>query len=89
MTTLTNTFPCNGFAPAGVFATGTVPDGFNGHRARVSWHWDWRSGKTICSHAHGSFTYNTPRAASEAEALWLLKHHPSARGARITWQRVL
>ena len=61
------------------FAKGTIPDGYFGDTANVIFIFDHKTGKTICQHDHGSFTYHTPQAINMGEALWLLEHHPLSK----------
>lgn len=73
-------------AKAAVFAKGTVPNGYFGATERVEFAFDPRNGYTlvVCSVSHkGWHVASIPPAVNEAEALWLLKRHPSSRATRV------
>ena len=60
-----------------IFATGSIPDGYFGDTASISFGFDKVSGKTIAITKDGLFfTYHTPPAADVREAFWMLEHHP-------------
>jgi len=64
-------------AKARIFAHGLRPDGFNGHYAQVGF---CLLGKQVYTVAEcGYFRTGLPDCEDEAEARWLLDHHPSAR----------
>ena len=62
-----------------VFISGTVADGYNGHRTHVGFAFDPASGKTLIVHDCGFHLAIIPPAIDQSEALWLLNNHPSAR----------
>ena len=68
-------------AKAKVFAHGTIPDGYSGKRADV--------GFALIGHAIitvadcGYFRSGLPDAVDEAEAMWLLEHHPTAKHMKL------
>ena len=65
-------------AKKAIFASGSVPDGFNGDRAEVGFTFHPETGRTLVVAHCGWFTAPIPAAIDEAEALWLLNNHPSA-----------
>jgi hypothetical protein len=72
-------------AQARIFARGTVPDGYFGDRTSVGFA---LIGKQVFTVAEcGYFRAGLPDVMDEAEALWMLKHHPSARHVTITSER--
>ncbi len=66
------------------FAKGTIPDGYFGDVLKVNFIFDHETGKTICQHDRGYFTYHTPSAINTEEALWLLEHHPLSKAKNIS-----
>jgi len=69
-------------AKAAVFAHGTVPDGYFGKRASVGFALDGK--KIVCVADCGYFSAGLPDVLNMAEAIWILKHHPSAGHITIT-----
>jgi hypothetical protein len=69
-------------AQARIFARGTVPNGYFGGRASVGFA---LMGKTVVTvAASGWFRSGLPDVVDTREALWMLRHHPNARGITIT-----
>lgn len=69
-----------------LFAIGSLPGGTNGRFDNVGFSFDAESGKTTAiwgSNKEDCFTYHTPQAMTEDEALWLLKTHPSSNASNI------
>ena len=68
-------------ARARIFARGTVPDGYFGDRASVGFTLIGKQVYTVadCGCLRGYFRTGLPDVMDEAEALWTLRHHPSAR----------
>lgn len=66
-------------AKKAIFAHATRPDGYFGETCRVGFAFDTASGKTLEVASCGYFTSVIPQALDQAEALWLLTHHPTAR----------
>jgi len=65
-----------------VFAHGTRPDGYNGKRISVGFA---LIGKQVYTVAPcGYFRTGLPDVMDEAEARWMLAHHPSARLITLT-----
>jgi hypothetical protein len=68
------------------FACGYVPDGYFGDKAIADFYFHPENGHTYCVAKCGFFDSGLPPAIDEAEALWLLEHHPLARN--ITTHRI-
>ena len=66
------------------FAKGIIPDGYFGDTSNVTFAFNHETGKTICQHDYGSFTYHIPPAVDVEEALWLLKYHPLSEAKNIS-----
>lgn len=64
-----------------VFASGDIPDGYFGDRAKVKF--AFMNGVTIAIAECGCFRYQTPQAIDRDEALWLLQHHPTSNAKNI------
>jgi hypothetical protein len=62
-----------------------VPDGYFGDRASVGFALIGKRVVTVA--ACGFFGTGLPDVLDETEALWMLKHHPSARHVTITSER--
>lgn len=67
---------------AKVFIHGTIPDGYFGKRVGVGFALVGHSILTVAE--CGYFQSGLPKAIDEDEALWLLKHHPTARNIALT-----
>lgn len=65
-------------AKEAVFASGIIPDGYFGKTLHVDFAFNVATGKTLCVCQLGYFTYQTPPAVDQIEALWLLRNHPSS-----------
>ena len=69
-------------AKAKIFARGTIPDGYFGKRAAVGFA---LIGERIVTVADcGYFGAGLPDVASEEEALWIIKKHPSAKNITLS-----
>ena len=66
---------------ANIFARGTVPDGYFDDRARVGFA---LIGQAIYAVADCGMFRTGLSAVDTAEALWLLRNHPSAKRIEIT-----
>jgi len=67
------------------FATGQIPDGYNGDFCTVNFMFHVPSGKTIVDHKGNLFTYSTPMSQDIREAAWLLEHHPASNARFVTF----
>lgn len=64
-----------------MIAQATVPDGYNGHTADIG---IALLGTVIVAVSrYGYYRLGLPDAATTAEALWLVKNHPTARNIRL------
>ena len=68
-------------ASAMVFTNGTVPDGYFGDRSYVGFCLIDKQIYTVAD--CGYFRTGLPDCTDEAEARWLLAHHPSARHIKL------
>ena len=65
-----------------VFDTGTVPDGYSGDRASVSFAYEPHSKKILILCSSGYYGYHTsvlPLSTDLEEARWIIRNHPSAK----------
>lgn len=60
-------------------ATATAPDGYFGQRAVTFLVYDPETMLTYEVYPHGFHSSYVPMAIDEAEARWLLRHHPAAQ----------
>jgi len=64
-----------------IFATGTIPDGYNGKLASVGF--ALLEGKIVTVADCGCFGAGLPDVVDEQEARWILEKHPSARHIKL------
>ena len=66
-----------------IIAKGIMPDGYNGHTAKVGFA---IKGNTVVTVTERGAYFNTglPSVQNVAAALWLLEHHPTAKHITLT-----